>query len=237
MRKSLTTISLGLLLILTALLTYKTYLSFYLIVYGYIAILDTIFFLKEYYNKTVYLILIFSFFIGILMLYASPLFPNNIIVHNNYLVTGVSTLSINILVIGTFLLILIIFGSIKKMEKYRKALDSYNKKLKLEPKNVLILYSKGRSLAELEEYKKAIKTYDKVLRIDPKNLDALNSKGRALAELEEFNSALEIYNQILRINPENLNALYGKWVILKILGMDKGASECFVKASDLKQKN
>ncbi len=124
MRKSLTTILLGLLLILTALLTYKTYLSFYLIVYGYIAILDTIFFLKEYYNKTVYLILIFSFFIGILMLYASPLFPNNIIVHNNYLVTGVSTLSINILVIGTFLLILIIFGSIKKMEKYRKALDS-----------------------------------------------------------------------------------------------------------------
>ncbi len=126
---------------------------------------------------------------------------------------------------------------LKRWKNTEKHWILYNRKLKLEPRNVLILYSKGRALAELEEYKKAIKTYDKVLKIDPKNLDALNSKGRALAELEEFNSALEIYNQILRINPENVNALYGKWVILKILGMDKDASECFVKASDLKQKN
>jgi tetratricopeptide (TPR) repeat protein len=237
MRKSLTTIILGLLLILIALLTYKTYLSFYLFVYGFIAILDTIFFLKEYFNKKVYLTLICSFFIGILILYASPLFPNNIIIHNIYLVNGVSTLSINTFVIGTLLLILILVGSIRKMEKYKKALDSYNRNLKLEPENLLILYNKGKALAELEEYKKAIKTYDKVLSIYPNNIDALNSKGKALTELEEFNSALEVYDQILRINPENINALYSKFFILKFLGMDNDACECFDKAVVLEHKN
>lgn len=80
-------------------------------------------------------------------------------------------MEMNTLVIGTFLLILMMVGSTHKMGKYRKALDSYNKTIKMEPENVKTLYSKGIALAELEEYKKAVETYNQVLRLDPININ------------------------------------------------------------------
>lgn len=169
MRKSLTTIVLGILLLIIAFLTFKTYFSFYLGVYGFITILDTIFFLKEYYNKTIYLMIVTVFSFGTSILYVSSLPPYNIRIYN-YVVNGVGTMEMNTLVIGTFLLILMMVGSTHKMGKYRKALDSYNKTIKMEPENVKTLYSKGIALAELEEYKKAVETYNQVLRLDPINI-------------------------------------------------------------------
>ncbi len=169
MRKSLTTIVLGILLLIIAFLTFKTYFSFYLGVYGFITILDTIFFLKEYYNKTIYLMIVTVFSFGTSILYVSSLPPYNIRIYN-YVVNGVGTMEMNTLVIETFLLILMMVGSTHKMGKYRKALDSYNKTIKMEPENVKTLYSKGIALAELEEYKKAVETYNQVLRLDPINI-------------------------------------------------------------------
>ncbi len=176
MRKSFTTIVLAILLLFIALITFKTYFSFYLSIFGFIAILDTIFFLREYYNKTNYLILVIIFLIGTSTLYFSSLPPFNNHIYN-YVVTGMDEMEINTIVIGTFLLILMIVGSIKKMEKYGKSLDLQNKIIKIEPKNIKALYRKGIALAELEEYKPAIEIYDQILRLDPKNVKALSSKG------------------------------------------------------------
>jgi hypothetical protein len=123
MRKSFTTIVLAISLLFIALITFKTYFSFYLSIFGFIAILDTIFFLREYYNKTNYLILVIIFLIGISTFYFSSLPPFNNHIYN-YIVMGMNEMEINTIVIGTFLLILMIVGSIKKMEKYGKALDN-----------------------------------------------------------------------------------------------------------------
>lgn len=236
MLKPLTTIILGSSLILTAVLTYKTYFSFFLGVYGFIAILDTVFFLREYYNKTVYLIMVNSFLICTLILYLSPLFPNNIIIHNNYIVSGVSTLAINTLVIGTLLLILIMVGSVYKMEKYRKALDSYNRTIKKDPENIKILYRKGLALIKLEEYKNAVKVFNRILNIDPENIQTLHKKGLALTELERYDEAMDVFNKILKSHPENFNALYSKGFILRILNRDEEALLCYDKALKLEEK-
>ncbi|MBZ2165859.1 tetratricopeptide repeat protein [Methanobacterium spitsbergense] len=223
MKKSITTIILGIILISLAFFTYKTFLSFYLGIYGFIAILDTTFFLKEYYNKTTYIIIVTVVVLGMSILYFSPLFPHNMIIHSNYIVNGLSTLSINILVIGTLLLILLLIGSILKLEKYKKALDLYNKSLKLDSENPKVLYSKGLALLELEEYNKAIKIFSKILKSHPENTKILYSKGLALAEIEEYDNALEIFNRLLKLDPENINAIYCKLFILKILNRNEEA--------------
>ncbi len=236
MKKSITTIILGIILISLAFLTYKTYLSFYLGIYGFMAILDTTFFLKEYYNKTTYIIIVIVVVFGMSILYFSPLFPHNMIIHSNYIVNGLSTLSINTLVIGTLLFILLMIGSILKLEKYKKALDLYNKSLKLDFENPKVLYSKGLALLELEEYNKAIKIFSKILNSYPENTKILYSKGFALAEIEEYDKALKIFNRLLKLDPENINAIYCKLFILKILNRNEEALICRDKAVALDEK-
>jgi len=236
MLKPLTTIILGSFLILTAILTYKTYFSLFLGVYGFIAILDTVFFLREYYNKTVCLIMLSLFLVCSLILYLSPLFPNNIIIHNNYIVSGVSTFAINTLVIGTILFILITVGSVCKMEKYKKALDYYNKTIKKDPENIKILYKKGLALIKLEEYKNAVHVFNKILKIDPENVQALYKKGLALTEIERYNEAMDVFNSILKIDPENFKTLYSKGFVLRILNRDEEAFLCYDKALELERR-
>jgi tetratricopeptide (TPR) repeat protein len=236
MKKSISTIILGIILISLALLTYKTYLSFYLGIYGSMAILDTIFFLKEYYNKTTYIIIVIAIVLGMSILYISPLFPNNIVVHSNYIVNGLSKFSINTLIIGTLLFILLMIGSILKLEKYKKALDLYNKALKLDSENPRLLYSKGLALLELEEYNNAIKIFSELLNSYPEDTKILYSKGFALAEIEEYDESLEIFNELLKLDPENINALYCKLFILKIFNRNEEALRCRDKAIELDEK-
>ena len=57
--------------------------------------------------------------------------------------------------------------------------------MKIDPKNIDALNSKGWAYNKLEEYKKEIDCYDQTLKIDPKNIDALNYKGWAYHNLKE----------------------------------------------------
>ena len=56
--------------------------------------------------------------------------------------------------------------------------------LKIDPKNLISLHSKGAALFNLGRLNESIEYYDKVLNIDPKDKDSLYSKGNALFKLE-----------------------------------------------------
>jgi len=234
MKKSLTTIILGILLIILAFLSYNTILSLYLAIYGFMAILDAVFFLKEYYNKITYIIIMITIFCAMLILY--NIFPHNPIIHAKYLVEGLSEFAINTQVIGALLLILLMIGSILKLDKYEKILDSHNKKLKLDPENPKALYNKGLALLKLDEYKKAIKIFNKLLNSYPENTNVLYCKGFALAEIEEYEEALKIFNRLLKADPQNNNAIYCKLFILKLLKRNEEALICRDNAVALDEK-
>ena len=52
-------------------------------------------------------------------------------------------------------------------KKEKKAIDCYDKALKLDPNNVMALSNKGAALANSGDLFNAVKTFDKALEIDP----------------------------------------------------------------------
>jgi tetratricopeptide (TPR) repeat protein len=232
---TLKTIIIGLVFILIGIITFKSYISYYLLVYGYIAVTDRIFFMKEYYNRNIYLIQIILFLIGSVIIYLSPLpsFHNILYVYFE----EIDTLKINIIVIGTILLILIIASSAIKMMKYSKLLDPIKSTIKLNPTNTDLIYSKGQALRELGEYDKSVEIYNQVLELDPENIDVLYSKGIALKDLGKYDKSIKCYNHILRLDPHNFNAYFGKGLVYKILGNNAEANDYFNKAIELKKNN
>jgi tetratricopeptide (TPR) repeat protein len=103
-------------------------------------------------------------------------------------------------------------GSVlSRIDKYEEAVKCYDEALKIEPKNIQVLYNncksiclnlgnilnkldlkyinawhnKGFSLVNLGRDEEAVKCFDEILtKLDHKNIHALNSKGWTLDNLE-----------------------------------------------------
>ncbi len=230
---TLKTIILGFLFIVIGIITFKSYISYYLLVYGYIAVSSSIFFMKEYYNRNIYIIQIILFLIVSVIIYSSPLQSFHNILYLYF--EEIDTLKINIIVIGTILLILIITSSAIKMTKYSELLGPILTKIKLNPTNTNLIYSKGKALRELGEYDKSVQIYNQVLELDPENVDVLYSKGTALKDLGKYERSIKCYNHILRVDPHNFNAYFGIGLVYKILGNNKEADDYFNKAIELER--
>jgi len=96
----------------------------------------------------------------------------------------------------------IIFSKIYK--KYKEALICYNEGLKHDPKNVSLLFSKGRVLYKrLNQPQKALKCFNDVLEQDPDNYIAMFEKGLVESEnyrnideaLQHFDDAINLYSK------------------------------------------
>ncbi len=85
--------------------------------------------------------------------------------------------------------------------RYQKALDTYNKALTIEPKNIDALICIGLCYRNLEDYDKAIEFYNTALEIEPDNKTALNNKGYALEMKDQIEDAIEMYKKSLEIDP------------------------------------
>lgn len=98
--------------------------------------------------------------------------------------------------------------------RYQKALDTYNKALNLEPKNIDALICVGLCYRNLEDYDKAIEYYNNALEIEPDNKTALNNRGYALEMKDQIEEAIEMYKKSLEEDPNydmplvNLTKIY-----------------------------
>lgn len=91
---------------------------------------------------------------------------------------------------------------------YKKAIESYNKYLEVNPVNEDVLYNKGRAYEELENYEKAVENYKKVLDKSPRNVEALTSLGQCLYKIENYETAAEKLKSALRENENIPSAHY-----------------------------
>src|SRR5574338_1303929 len=71
-------------------------------------------------------------------------------------------------------------------KQYTKAISSYDKSLRADPKNIAGLINKGMAASKLGNHKEAISLYDRVLDISPKYFDAIYNKGLALIATEQY---------------------------------------------------
>ena len=67
--------------------------------------------------------------------------------------------------------------------QYEKAIKSYDKAIRLNPKTANAYNKRGVAYQSLGQYDKAIQDYDEVIRLDPENASAYHNRGIAYKAL------------------------------------------------------
>ena len=79
--------------------------------------------------------------------------------------------------------------------EYTKALDSYNKFLKVYPRNIKTLYNRARTYEKLENLENAEKDLEKLLKLDPNHLLGRITLGEYAFKEGDFEGALYQFDQ------------------------------------------
>jgi len=81
-----------------------------------------------------------------------------------------------------------------------KAIEEYDKAIKIDPNNVVIYSNKGIALKNLGKYEEAIQEYDKALAIDPNYARAWYNKSCDLAPMGNIDDSLKNLEQAIRLD-------------------------------------
>ena len=87
-------------------------------------------------------------------------------------------------------------------EKFDKAINAYEKALKLNPSNADVLTDLGIMYRRSGQFRKAIEKFDKAVAVDPKHENARLNKGIVLMhDLSDRDGAIRAWEDLLEINP------------------------------------
>lgn len=106
----------------------------------------------------------------------------------------------------------------RRIRKYQKAAESYEKALKLNPEDAAAWNNKGTVIAGFKAFQEAINCFENAIEINPKDGAAWYNKGVSLMELGKLQEAIEYYNTALKVDPGFKNAKESGEIILKING-------------------
>lgn len=144
---------------------------------------------REYYNRTLYLIMI-TLILIICFLSPTSAYKGNTTTY--YLLFGVVT----------SIIIAFAYEFTHRMKIYQETVQIYNKTLKTNPQDTTAWNNKGATLISIKEYQEAIECFDKALKIDPKDAAALHNKGISLEKLGKQQEAIKYYDQALAQDPK-----------------------------------
>lgn len=106
--------------------------------------------------------------------------------------------------------------------------------LKLDPKNVNILYGIAQFYQDAEEADMANEYYVKIIEINPQFKYAWFNRGRMELELyEDYNAAIDFFNKAIEIDPQFAEAYHNKGVAYEMLGDKTNSNICYAKAQEL----
>jgi tetratricopeptide (TPR) repeat protein len=93
-----------------------------------------------------------------------------------------------------------------------KALNYYDKALKLESDNANVWFINGYVLDSLGRYDKALTCFEKSIELDPKDYMIWIIKGSTLNSLKEYEEAIKCFDKAIELNPETNWALKEKGI-------------------------
>jgi tetratricopeptide (TPR) repeat protein len=121
-----------------------------------------------------------------------------------------------------------------ELKDYGKALDAYDKSIKIDPQYEEVWSNKGNVLNELKRFEEAIAHYDKALSLRPSYYEAWTNKGNVLNELNRFEEAITHYDMALNLKPDYHEAWANKGVLLHKLNRFEEAIAHYDHALTLK---
>lgn len=116
---------------------------------------------------------------------------------------------------------------------HRKALESYDKALEIQPNDIEALVNKGAACNENKNYDLALVTLREAIKIDPNIPEIWSNKGIALSNLGFYQEALKAYDVAAKLNPQYLEAFSNKGITLSKLKRFDEALELFDRALTL----
>lgn len=117
--------------------------------------------------------------------------------------------------------------------KHREALNLINQALKIHPRYLFAIQTKGDILLNLEQCEKSIKAYDEALKLDPENPDILLGKAIASAGISDFDAALQLHDTAIEKDRGFPLAHARKGETYNKMGKYNEALECMNKAISL----
>lgn len=81
-----------------------------------------------------------------------------------------------------------------------KAIEKYDKAIKIDPNNAIVYNNKGIALKTLGEHEAAIEEYDKALGVDPNYALAWYNKSSVLAPMGNKDDALKNLEQAIKLD-------------------------------------
>lgn len=99
---------------------------------------------------------------------------------------------------------------------YKKALNSFDKAIKLKSDFPDCWYRRGRVLEELNQPKEALNSYNQAIHLDPEFAEALHWRGKLLARLKYFEAALDSFDKAIKGTIRNEWALETKLNLAEI---------------------
>ena len=85
--------------------------------------------------------------------------------------------------------------------EFKKAIDSYDQAIKINPKYVEAFNNRGSAKGNLGEYRDAIADFNETIEINPKDANTYYNRGITKAILGEHRDAIADFNEAIKINP------------------------------------
>ena len=115
-------------------------------------------------------------------------------------------------------------------QKFVEAVSSYQKALKLQPKNADLHFNLGIALSNSNQFKEAVVAYEEAIAINPKFFEAHGNLGTVLQRLGMLDEAIKSYKKGLSINPQDARGHFNLGTALRDKGSLPEAINSYEKA-------
>jgi tetratricopeptide (TPR) repeat protein len=121
----------------------------------------------------------------------------------------------------------------RDLKQPEKAIEDYNKAIKLDPRYARAYYNRGNAYRDLKEPEKAIEDYNKAIELNPGYATAYNNRGISYRDLKQPEKAIEDYNKAIELDPRYAAAYNNRGTAHLDLKQPKKAIEDYNKAIEL----
>jgi TolA-binding protein len=116
-----------------------------------------------------------------------------------------------------------------------KALDYWNKAIRMNPKSAEAYNNRGLAFYNLKRYQQALKDYSQAIRMKPADSIAYNNRGNTYYEMFKYEPAEADFNKSIDLNPQYANAYLNRGLVYYQLDKKEQACTDFEKACELKE--
>ena len=123
------------------------------------------------------------------------------------------------------------------LQEFKKAMESFQHCLKVEPNSEKALFYLGRCYLELGEHEKAIPYFERIYKLNPKNFENLYYYGFVKLLGEKYAESVHLLREAMALDINHLNV----WELLGDnylhLGKEKEANQCFALVVESEHEN